>query len=250
MTDFHYVGSELDLFAEAKVWKSYVGKQVSPYLGPAVLEVGAGQGGTTRFLARPNVQRWVCLEPDPALAERLGQVIADGTLPATCEVVVGTLDQVPESSLFDTILYMDVVEHIEKDQEELARAAAHLRPGGHLVVLSPAHQWLYTPFDRAIGHYRRYSRATLRALTPPGLSLVRLSYLDSIGMAASLGNRLVLQSAMPNARQIAFWDRFAVRLSRVFDPLLGYRLGKSVLGVWRKPPESSTSIGSEPVAVS
>src|SRR5205814_658951 len=107
-------------------------------------------------------------------------------------------------------------------------------PGGHVVVLAPANQWLYTPFDEAIGHYRRYTKKTLEALTADHLELRRLFYLDAVGLLASLGNRLLLQRAMPNPRQIAVWDRFLVRLSRLVDPLLAYSAGKSVVGVWRK----------------
>src|SRR5262249_55712173 len=65
---YTYVGSELDLFATATTWKAYVRRRLEPYLGREVLEVGAGQGGTTRFLIRPDVVLWVCLEPDPSLA--------------------------------------------------------------------------------------------------------------------------------------------------------------------------------------
>ena len=150
--------------------------------------------------------------------------------------MVGTLDQVQDLAPFDTLLYMDVLEHIEDDRAEVARAAARLVPGGHLIVLSPAHPFLYTPFDKAIGHFRRYTKKSLREAAPAdaGLELVRLSYLDTVGLLASLGNRLVLKSAMPNPRQIALWDRVMVRMSRLVDPVLGYTLGKSVLGVWRK----------------
>ena len=66
---------------------------------------------------------------------------------------------------------------------------------------------------------------------------MRLHYLDSIGMLASLGNRLILKSSMPTRRQIALWDRLMVPISRLADPLLGHRLGKSVLGVWQRVPE-------------
>jgi len=234
---FSYVGSELDLFAAATTWKAYVRRQVAPYLGRTVLEVGAGHGGTTRVLieaAHPQTTRWVGLEPDETLAGRLAGAIEAGALPAFCEAKVGTLESLDEG--FDTLLYMDVLEHIEDDRAEMARAAAHLNPGGHVVVLSPAHPFLFTPFDRAIGHYRRYTLKTLRAAAPLdcGLELVRLRYLDSVGMLASLGNRLVLQSAMPNPKQIALWDKAMVPLSKLLDPLTGYRLGKSVLGVWRK----------------
>jgi SAM-dependent methyltransferase len=229
-----YVGTELDLFATAERWKSYVRRQVRPYLGRQVLEVGAGTGGTTRVLCDEGPERWVCLEPDSSLGDRLIAAIHEGELADCCEARIGTLADLDERDRFDTILYMDVLEHIADDRAELLRAADQLQTGGHLIVLAPAHQWLFTPFDEAIGHYRRYTKSTLRKAGPPGFALRRLVYLDSIGLLASLGNRLVLKSSMPNPAQIAVWDRLMVPLSRLVDPLLGYSLGKSALAVWRK----------------
>lgn len=234
MTDYAYVGGELDLFAAATNWKSYFRSHLEPYLGTEVLEVGAGLGGTTRLLCGNRHRRWVCLEPDRTLADRLAGSIRAGKLPAQCLAVVGTLDQIKAAAPFDTLIYIDVLEHIEDDRGELERAAQHLKPGGHVLALSPAHPWLYTPFDKAIGHCRRYTKKSLAALTPESLELVRLIYLDSVGLLASLGNRLLLKRAMPNPRQIAVWDKVLVRLSRWVDPLLGYSVGKSIVGVWRR----------------
>jgi SAM-dependent methyltransferase len=231
---YTYVGSELDLFASAVNWKSYVRRQVAPHLGRDVLEVGAGHGGTTRMLCDGHADRWTCLEPDASLADRLLAAISAGDLPDCCRMRIGTLADIEDEERFDTILYMDVLEHIADDRAELELAADRLRPGGHLIVLAPAHPWLFTPFDAAIGHYRRYTKGTLRAAAPPGLPMVRLAYLDAVGMLASLGNRLVLRSAMPNPGQIAVWDRFLVPLSYLADPLLGHTVGKSVLAIWRK----------------
>jgi 2-polyprenyl-3-methyl-5-hydroxy-6-metoxy-1,4-benzoquinol methylase len=235
MDENAYLGTELELFAAATRWKAYVARQIAPYLDvPEVLEVGAGLGGTTRVFCSGRQSRWICLEPDTQLASQVRQAIDGGTLPSCCRAVVGTLaSEGPALGQFDTILYMDVLEHIEDDREELNRAARHLRPGGHVVALGPAHPFLYTPFDRAIGHYRRYTKAMIRDLKPDGLTLLRNRYLDSVGLLASLGNRLVLQSATPQPAQIAFWDRVLVRASTVVDPLVGYTLGKSVLAVWR-----------------
>ena len=232
---YHYVGDELDLFATATRWKAYFHRQISPYLGASVLEVGAGLGGTTRALCRGTEARWVCLEPDPALAARLEAEQAAGRLPGACEVVVGTLNDQLAADRFDSVLYMDVLEHIDDDRAELVQASRRVAPGGYLVVLSPAHQWLFTPFDRSIGHCRRYSRATLQAVSPPGLKLVWLGYLDAVGFFASLANKLLLRQAIPTPQQIAFWDRVLVRTSTWIDPILGNRAGKSVLGVWQAP---------------
>lgn len=117
----------------------------------------------------------------------------------------------------------------------LPRTGATLAPSGHLIVLAPAHAYLMSEFDRAIGHYRRYDTASLTALTPQRFELVRLRYLDSCGMLASLANRWLSRQSLPTHEQIAFWDRRIVPVSRRLDPWLAHRLGKSILAVWRKP---------------
>ncbi len=230
-----YVGSELELFSRARNWKSYFCAQIKPFLGPEVAEVGAGLGGTTRVLLADGARylRWVCLEPDGQMCSHIVREIEMGHLPAFCEPRPATLKSLPDGS-FDSILYIDVLEHIEHDQAELESAWRRLRPGGHLVVLSPAHQALFSPFDQAIGHFRRYSRAALEACGPPGARLVRSRYLDSLGFFLSLANSRLLRQSMPTGRQIAFWDRVVVPLSRFLDPFLGFHFGKTVLCVWQK----------------
>ena len=233
MTSYVYEGSELATFAHAVRWKAYVRRHVRPYLGPRVLEVGAGIGETTRMLAQGFHGQWTCLEPDAALAGGIHTLRARGELPSGCEVVVGSLSDLPADRLFDTLLYLDVLEHIERDADEVVLAARHLAPDGFLVVLAPAHQWLFTPFDEAIGHWRRYTRSSLARLTARSLRLRKLVYLDAVGLLASAANRVVLKSGHPTVRQITFWDRCMVPVSTVVDPLLGHRVGKSVLAVWQ-----------------
>jgi SAM-dependent methyltransferase len=234
VSQFAYVGSELELFAKATNWKAYFASRIRNHLGEEVLEVGAGLGGTTRILCTRPHRRWVCLEPDPQLVATLEASLAAGQLPACCQPRVGTLAELDGSDLFDSLLYIDVLEHIENDRAELETAARHLRPGGKLIVLAPAHPWLYTPFDKAIGHFRRYNKKMLTEAAPPELRVVRLLYLDSVGMLASMGNRFVLGSGMPSPRQLWVWDKLMVPVSRIIDPVIRYTVGKSVLGVWQK----------------
>ena len=59
---------------------------------------------------------------------------------------------------YDTILYLHVLEHIENDQDEIREAEKRLKKGGHLLIMVPAHQKIYSNLDRAVGHYRRYER--------------------------------------------------------------------------------------------
>lgn len=230
--EFAYTGNELKLFSRAQNWKRYWSGHVRQYLGQRVLEVGAGTGVNTPFLNK-GAREWVCLEPDRHLAailiERQRTMERAGT-----RTIVGSLTDLPCAPSFDSIIYVDVLEHIKDDSAEIAAATARLFPNGTLIVLAPAHGWLFSAFDRAIGHYRRYSPKMLRALTIPGLELVSLRQLDSVGTLASMANSLVLRSALPTLRQILIWDRMMVPLSRLLDPLLAYRFGKSIIAVWRR----------------
>ena len=235
MSNEHYVGTELDLFARAHNWKRYLARLIRPHLGTDVLEVGAGLGGTTATLARHYHGHWLCLEPDPKLALQIDNAAAVGTLPPCCRTLVGTVADIPQGKRFDSILYIDVLEHIEDDGPEAARAARLLRPGGKLIILSPALQWLYSAFDEAVGHYRRYSRQSLLAVVPRDLTLVSFAYLDSVGLLASAGNRLVTRRSAPSPSQMWLWDRLMVPASEMLDPLLAHSFGKSALGIWQRP---------------
>lgn len=235
MSDFTYVGSELELFADVHNWKTYWSNYIRRFVGKEVLEVGAGIGSNTRFLDAVGQGRWVCLEPDTQLLARLADNVRRAPRAQPYDAVCGTLATLDAKERFDTIIYIDVLEHIEDDRGELERAAAHLHSCGHIIVISPAHQWLFTPFDEAIGHYRRYNRPAFRAIAPKGLEIERLEYLDSIGLAASIANRLFLRQSMPTRAQLRLWDTWMIPASRVTDKLLLYSAGKSIVAIWRKP---------------
>jgi SAM-dependent methyltransferase len=239
MSAFHYTGDELALFGRARRWKRYLAKEIAPFVRGKVLEVGAGIGGTTRLFEGRARDAWTCLEPDAGHAAELRDLESRGELAPKTRVILGTLRDLDGAERFDTILYVDVLEHVAEDADELRDAAERLSPGGHLVVLGPAHAGLYSPFDRAIGHYRRYSLESLHAIAPPALSVVRERYLDSVGLLASLANRAVLHEAHPTPRQVLFWDRVLVRASTWVDPLFSFRLGKSVLVVWQRAESES-----------
>jgi SAM-dependent methyltransferase len=228
-----YVGQELELFTEARNWKSYWSSMVQPYLRGRVLEVGAGLGATTTVLCTSDME-WTCMEPDPRLARHIGERIARGDLPRTCRVHQGVMTDLPPDERFDTILYIDVLEHIANDGDEVIEATKRLSTTGHLVVLAPAHDWLFSPFDQEIGHCRRYSRATLEQLAGRSLSLVQSRYVDSLGLLLSLGNRWLLRRELPTTRNIMFWDRRVVPWSRLLDGWLRFCVGKTVICVWRQ----------------
>jgi SAM-dependent methyltransferase len=234
-----YIGDELELFALARNWKAYLARKIQPFLGPRVLEVGSGLGATTKALCVNDHERWVCLEPDFAMAKQLEESVTRKRLPQCCEVIAGTVATAELVGPFDTVLYVDVLEHIADDGEELCQIPSLLADGGRLVVVAPAHSWLFSPFDARIGHHRRYTRSTLQAVAPASLKQETFEYMDSVGLFASLANRALLGQALPTKRQIVFWDRLLVPVSRVLDVVMAGRVGKSLLGVWRRERQGS-----------
>jgi hypothetical protein len=181
-----------------------------------------------------EVISWTALEPDGHLAAQIAPAFARTMFRGSLNVVAGTLTALAETEQFDCITYIDVLEHLEHDKEELRLAQSKLAPGGFLVVLSPAYQRLSSEFDKAIGHFRRYTRSSLLRVAPPGVILKRAFYLDSVGLIASLANAVLLQQKAPTVKQIAFWDNVMIPLSRVFDPLILHAFGRSVVAVWQK----------------
>lgn len=229
---FTYPGGELELFQHAVRWKKYFARQIKPFIKGHVLEAGAGIGATTLLLNDGNASSWLLLEPDHVMYEQLNAKCTNGELPSNCSVQKGTTADIKAS--FDTILYIDVLEHIEDDKAELARAASLLNPGGHIIVLSPAFPYLFSPFDKAIGHYRRYTKKMMRQAGPDTLSCISNRYYDTVGYFAALMNRLLLRQQYPTIRQVLFWDRWMVPVSTLTDKVCFHTFGKSIITVWKK----------------
>lgn len=232
-----YIGNELELFANAKNWKSYWSDLVAPYLGKQVMEVGAGLGGSTRLLIpkAKDLQKWIALEPDHALASQISDNLKSSSLETDkLEISEQFLKDYAPDKQFDSILYIDVIEHIEDDKREVQLAVERLEQNGYLIILVPAHNFLYSPFDKAIGHYRRYNKKMLKELIPANLEIVQLKYLDGLGLFLSAGNRMLTKQKYPTLKQILFWDNAVVPVSKILDKILFYNFGKSVLFIGRK----------------
>ncbi len=229
-----YIGNELELFKHAHNWKNYYAQFIKKHLINDVLEVGAGIGETTHSLCDGTQNSWLCVEPDEKLLNELILKKESGYLPSFIEVLLGTLDNLDTDKKFDAIIYIDVIEHIEKDNAELQKASSFLKPGGKLIVLVPAHNFLFSEFDKSIGHFRRYNKKMLLEAAPKELYIKDLRYLDSVGLFASLANKWFLKQDYPELKQIKFWDNFIVPISKITDIISFYAIGKTVIGIWEK----------------
>ncbi|HVA13335.1 MAG TPA: hypothetical protein VNF99_08805 [Stellaceae bacterium] len=219
--------------AAARNWPLYWASEIAPYLGPRIAEIGAGETPAALHL-HDAAEGWTCVEPDQRVARRIASRARRGELGRRCAVLNGWVVDLPKAEAYDTILYINALERIPADRAELEAAGRRLRRGGHLVVLGEAHPFLYSAHDAATGRVRRYTRRSLLAIEPPGFQPVAIKYLDSAGFLAATAACFLPTAGTPNPRRIAFWDAALVPLSRRLDRLSGYRLGKSLLGVWRR----------------
>jgi SAM-dependent methyltransferase len=167
-----------------------------------VLEMGCGQGGFGARLAQRY--RYVGVEPD-AVSSAVARARVE-TAGGGGEVRQGDLAVVGDDELFDLVVAFEVIEHIEDDAGALAGWAAHLRPGGWLLLSTPAWQKRFGPADEMVGHFRRYDPPVLRSrLEGAGLTDVELvhfgaplGYLLEAGRNA-VGKRRLASPAAPAA---------------------------------------------------
>jgi SAM-dependent methyltransferase len=225
----------LEVTGEAANYNGWIYDRARPYLGRRVLDLGAGIGTFTR-LAAEDGRDVVALEPHPQYAELLEGELAAST---SVEVVRGTAEELRDSgpAPFDAAMCFNVLEHIRDDRSALAAARDLLVPGGHLLLLVPAHRLLYGEVDRRIGHERRYSRGEVRRLArEAGLEVRTARYVNPLG---ALGWLVTFRLRRPER-----WPRGQYRL---FDALVpGLRLldrlpipfGLSVWLVARRPLSS------------
>lgn len=236
--DEHFAADDdLERLGTSKHFFDWVLDDFEPALKGRVLEVGAGTGTITRRLIErhPDVSV-VALEPADNMFRELEPYAA---VTDRVEALKTTLGEYLKSSQdrFDTVIYVNVLEHIEHDEEELRNAAAALRPGGALLVFGPALEWLYSELDYKAGHYRRYSLDRLRRIVKAaGLDVERLYHFDVLGVAPYLLVYRLLRRSSISGSTMWGYDRVVVPTSRTLQRLVPNPLiGKNFLLIARAP---------------
>ena len=195
---------EFAALSEAVNYRAAIVREFSPFLKGRILEVGAGIGQTTEALrALPGVGEIVGLEPDPRFHDGFRE-----RLPGI-RLVTGTTEDLGPEEAYDGIVMVNVLEHIEKHAEELARLRRLLAERkGSLCILVPARQELYSRLDEHFGHYRRYDKPMLGGLLDQaGFTVERLFYFNIAGYFA-WGLRYTLMRGMGfDAAQVRMFDR-------------------------------------------
>ncbi len=217
---------------EADNYADWIYRLIRPYLGEHVLEIGAGHGELTERLRRDA--KVTATDLSKRCVDELALRFAGCPEVEVLQADVAALGA--EDRKFDSVVLINVLEHIDDDADALAELREVLKPGGRLCVFVPAFEGLYSDFDRRIGHRRRYRRSRLvSTFDRAGLGVIEARYVNTVGaLAWWLFSRQLGQ--VPTQRwSVRLYDKVAVPVIRRLEEDRAPRFGQSLLCIGERP---------------
>jgi SAM-dependent methyltransferase len=207
-------------------------EMVQPFLGKNVLEVGAGIGNFTTQLAEGG-RRVVSVEPNRFCFEQLKDKTHGLENVLAVQATIETLDDIlGKQEKFESVVMMNVLEHIEDDGMVLMALKKRLTAGGRLVILVPAGSWAFGGIDERLGHYRRYSkRYSRRLFASSGLGIEFMRYYNFVGIWGWWWNARMGKLKGQSDRQIQLFDRWLVPIISAVERWIRPPVGQSILVV-------------------
>lgn len=229
------VEDSLDTLAQLYEYNHWIYSVLRPHIQGRVLEIGCGTGNITQFLAM-QATHVLGVDPVAPFIERFQQCFEGKSHVSAFE---GYLDDLPiptnDKDRFDTAVSCNVLEHIEDDVAALKRIAQHVRPSGKVLIFVPAGPMALGRLDRELGHFRRYTRRSLRtAMDQAGLVWTKGVYFNRLGLFGWWLNSVVFGRRSVPVTQARMMDRLTPFLSAM-ERLAPLPWGQSVLGVAVKP---------------
>ena len=224
MSDFSYSGTgTLEVLKDAVNYNRFLEDELVAFIAPekTAIDFGAGIGEFAKRVQARGVDVR-CIEPDEEQRKQL---------PFTSYAGLG------EAEAVSRIYSLNVLEHIEEDVAALRDIREKLNAGGALFLYVPAFMCLYSEFDKAVGHYRRYRRGELiDKLREAGFVVSRAEYVDSLGFVCWwVMGRLPGNKTAINPLMVKLFDRAIFPLSRLCDKICSYWFGKNLLIIAHKP---------------
>jgi len=178
---------------------------IQPWLGSRVAEAGSGHGNVTQYLAH-EVEELIASDIEPRALDRLQEAFGENDNVWVMRWDMTEPLPLPQGNAApDTVVAMNVLEHIEDDVAALRQARAALSDGGRLIVQVPAHEALFSGVDRRLGHHRRYSEASLRAaLEAAGFEVENLQWFNFAGYYGWKLNAQRNRDYLPTGQLAAF----------------------------------------------
>ena len=227
MTKFFYEGWELEYFDKASNFRKYQFDLVKKYIKGHVAEVGPGNGIFLKYY-RNLADKIDLYEPSENFLNNLANDRS-----ADINIINSYFSE--NKNTYNTILYLDVLEHIDDDIKEIDIAHKSLKAGGVLIFNVPAFQHLYSQFDKDVNHFRRYSKTDLELkLKKFQFSKINCFYYDPVGYFLSLASRIFTKNYLKNFdKKIKVWDML-IPISKILDKIVFNKFGKSLILICKK----------------
>jgi SAM-dependent methyltransferase len=201
-------GRTLEVFTGTPRINAWLFSKLAPHVHGDALEIGSGIGNLSQFIVGQTTSAVLSDMEAHYLDALTATFSGDPRVTVTGYDLDGEPPAPIASRRFDAIVAVNVIEHIRDDHALVRRLAALLKPGGKLVVYVPACQFAYGSLDRALGHFRRYSPDSLRALLEgAGLETPRPAYINLIGLFGWALNGRVFRRERISHRQVAVFER-------------------------------------------
>lgn len=204
-----------------------------PYLGKHVVEVGAGTGSFSEMLLACGPSSLSLIEPSEMFDELTRNISADTSATSVrffnskFESIASELSKTQRP---DTVIYVNVLEHIEDDDRELTLIHESLCENGRCLIFVPALPSLFSSFDLDIGHFRRYRKLDLeKKIDNAGFKLLKSRYFDIAGIAPWYLKYRLLNSRSMEPGAVNLYDRLCVPVMRRVESIVKPPIGKNIL---------------------
>jgi SAM-dependent methyltransferase len=228
----------LDVIARAHRFNRWMYHTISPFCNGKIFETGSGTGNISRCFIEDH-QQIMLSDFREAYCNKLTARFGDSSGVLGIEHM-DLIDDAFETKFashfgkFDTVVALNVVEHISDDVQALNNCYKLLTSGGQVVILVPSYMWLYNPFDRELGHYRRYTKSSLsRAFSRTGFQVIHKQYFNFIGIFGWYFTGTILKKKMIPENQMRLYNSL-LPLIKLVDRVVFHRAGLSTLIVGKK----------------
>ena len=225
------------LFEQAKNFARWQYLAISKYVSGKVLEIGCGNGRITRQLyANQQVTGITGIDTNKEYLKNVKMIFRDWNAKPLTFAYLDISTNVPREfrEMFDSVLSINALEHIENDVGILQSCRLLLKPGGRIVLLVPALKILYGEPDRAQHHFRRFSRRELKVkLSLSGFTVEKLFPMNFFGTFAWFYHSRILKLRVHRAKDMFLFDRF-VPLFRFMETVAPIPFGLSYIAIGKK----------------
>lgn len=231
--NFKYSGRDLEAMSFAYNYHKWIFEEFNLFIGDNVIEVGAGSGNFSEMILQTNIKKLITLEP----SKNMFMILSNRLNKYNNILTYNSFFKDHYNKLInkcDTIIYNNVLEHIKDDRLELKYIYKSLRSEGYLCLFIPALTWLYSEFDKSIGHYRRYEKKTLlEKLKTAGFKIIKAKYMDSFGIIIWYFVFVILRKKLIS-NHVKYYDKFVIPILKRIEKIINIPIGKNLLIVAQK----------------